>query len=239
MARGQPGRDLRFARRAGGQADVAAFALERHRTPGRRDQARDPESGTRAEQSHGGARLCLTTAHALARINCQPRQPEGQRGEVVDHPQPLQAERGAQRADAEALRNFQGLQAANARVTLDVRRDGKPLQLNVALKEGARSADGASLDPRLAGATLKEMDESARQAVRGMIRGAQGGVQVGNVARDSRAWNSGLRPGDIIVASSSGEFGDLPGFRASFERKPAQLVLNILRGRGTGRLLMQ
>ena len=28
---------------------------------------------------------------------------------------------------AEALRNFQGLQAANARVTLDVRRDGKPL----------------------------------------------------------------------------------------------------------------
>ena len=49
----------------------------------------------------------------------------------------------------------------------------------------------------------------------------------------------GLRPGDIIVASSSGEFGDLPGFRASFERKPAQLVLNILRGRGTGRLLMQ
>jgi len=47
-----------------------------------------------------------------------------------------------------------------------------------------------------------------------------------------------LQP-DIIVASGSGEFGDLPGFRASFERKPAQLVLNILRGRGTGRLLMQ
>ena len=138
-----------------------------------------------------------------------------------------------------ALHNFEGLQPVGTRVALDVRRDGKPLQLNVALKEGARSADGASLDPRLAGATLKEMDESARQAVRGMIRGAQGGVQVGNVARDSRAWNSGLRPGDIIVASSSGEFGDLPGFRASFERKPAQLVLNILRGRGTGRLLMQ
>ena len=138
-----------------------------------------------------------------------------------------------------ALHNFEGLQPVGTRVALDVRRDGKPLQLNVALKEGARSADGASLDPRLAGATLKEMDESARQAVRGMIRGAQGGVQVGNVARDSRAWNSGLRPGDIIVASSSGELGDLPGFRASFERKPAQLVLNILRGRGTGRLLMQ
>lgn len=63
-----------------------------------------------------------------------------------------------------ALHNFEGLQPVGTRVALDVRRDGKPLQLNVALKEGARSADGASLDPRLAGATLKEMDESARQA---------------------------------------------------------------------------
>jgi S1-C subfamily serine protease len=122
-------------------------------------------------------------------------------------------------------------------VALEVRRDGKPLQLNVALKEGVRSAEGASLDARLTGATLKELDESARQILRS--QGANGGVQVSNVVRNSRAWNSGLRAGDIIVAGSSGEFGDLPGFRASFERKPEQLVLQILRGRGTGRLLMQ
>lgn len=136
-----------------------------------------------------------------------------------------------------ALHNFEGLQPVGTQVALDVRRDGKPLQLSVALKEGARSAEGATIDARLTGATLKELDESARQQLRSM--GANGGVQVGNVVRDSRAWNSGLRPGDIIVGSSSGEFGDLPGFRASFERKPAQLVVQILRGRGTGRLLMQ
>jgi serine protease DegQ len=136
-----------------------------------------------------------------------------------------------------ALHNFEGLQPVGARVALDVRRDGKPLQLNVALKEGVRSAEGASLDARLTGATLKELDESARQILRS--QGANGGVQVSNVVRNSRAWNSGLRAGDIIVAGSSGEFGDLPGFRASFERKPEQLVLQILRGRGTGRLLMQ
>ena len=136
-----------------------------------------------------------------------------------------------------ALHNFEGLQPVGARVALEVRRDGKPLQLNVALKEGVRSAEGASLDARLTGATLKELDESARQILRS--QGANGGVQVSNVVRNSRAWNSGLRAGDIIVAGSSGEFGDLPGFRASFERKPEQLVLQILRGRGTGRLLMQ
>ena len=136
-----------------------------------------------------------------------------------------------------ALHNFEGLQPVGTQVTLDVRRDGKPLQLTAALKEGARSAEGATIDARLTGATLKELDESARQQLRSM--GADGGVQISNVARDSRAWNNGLRPGDIIVGSSSGPFGDLPGFRASFERKPAQLVVNILRGRGTGRLLMQ
>ncbi|WP_142126283.1 Do family serine endopeptidase [Pseudoxanthomonas sp. 3HH-4] len=136
-----------------------------------------------------------------------------------------------------ALHNFEGLQPVGARVALEVRRDGKPLQLNVALKEGVRSAEGATLDARLTGATLKELDESARQILRS--QGANGGVQVSNVVRNSRAWNSGLRPGDIIVAGSSGEFGDLPSFRASFERKPEQLVLQILRGRGTGRLLMR
>ena len=136
-----------------------------------------------------------------------------------------------------ALHNFEGLQPVGTQVTLDVRRDGKPLQLTAALKDGARSAEGATIDARLTGATLKELDESARQQLRSM--GADGGVQISNVARDSRAWNNGLRPGDIIVGSSSGPFGDLPGFRASFERKPAQLVVNILRGRGTGRLLMQ
>ena len=136
-----------------------------------------------------------------------------------------------------ALHNFEGLQPVGTRVALDVRRDGKPLQLTAALKEGARSAEGATIDARLSGATLKELDESARQQLRGM--GANGGVQVSNVARDSRAWNNGLRPGDVIVGSSSGEFGDLPGFRASFERKPAQLVLDVLRGRRVARALMQ
>ncbi len=136
-----------------------------------------------------------------------------------------------------ALHNFEGLQPLGARVALDVRRDGKPLQLTATLKEGVRTLDGAAIDPRLAGATLKELDESARQQLRAM--GAAGGVQASNVARNSRAWNSGLRPGDIIVGASSGEFGDLASFRASFERKPEQLVLGIRRGNGGGRLLMQ
>lgn len=143
-----------------------------------------------------------------------------------------------QRIDnAPSLHNFEGLQDVGSRVTLDVRRDGKPLQLSATLKEGVRSVDGATLDPRLTGATFKELDESTRQQLRSM--GANGGLQVGNVTRNSRAWNNGLRQNDLIVAGSSGQFSDLAGFRASFERKPEQLVLQVMRGRTSGNLLMR
>ncbi|MGN6224594.1 Do family serine endopeptidase [Pseudoxanthomonas sp.] len=143
-----------------------------------------------------------------------------------------------QRIDnAPSLHNFEGLQDVGSRITLDVRRDGKPLQLTATLKEGLRSLDGATVDPRLTGATFKDLDEGSRQQLRSM--GASGGLQVGNVARGSRAWNSGLRPGDLVVGGSSGDFADLASFRASFDRKPQQLVLQILRGRSSGNLLMQ
>jgi len=143
-----------------------------------------------------------------------------------------------QRIDnAPSLHNFEGLQDVGSRISLDVRRDGKPLQLTATLKEGLRSLDGATVDPRLTGATFKDLDEGSRQQLRSM--GAGGGLQVGNVARGSRAWNSGLRPGDLVVGGSSGDFADLASFRASFDRKPQQLVLQILRGRSSGNLLMQ
>ncbi|WP_242108902.1 Do family serine endopeptidase [Luteimonas aquatica] len=136
-----------------------------------------------------------------------------------------------------ALHNFEGLQDVGSRVALDVRREGKPLQLSATLKESPRAVDGGALDPRLAGATFKELDEATRQQLQQM--GAGGGLQVGTVTRGSRAWNSGLRPNDIVVDGSNGDFSDLSGFRASFDKKPQQLVLRVLRGGGTGNLLMR
>jgi len=138
-----------------------------------------------------------------------------------------------QRIDnSESLRNFQGLQAANARVTLDVRRDGKPLQLTTGLREQPRAVAGVALDPRLAGATFAELPETSR-------RGGINGVLVEKIDRNSRAANSGLREGDVILAASSGEFGDLAGFRTTLSEQPQQLLLHILRGRSQGNLLMQ
>ena len=90
------------------------------------------------------------------------------------------AANGQQIVNAEALRNFQGLQAVNARIALDVRRDGKPLQLSTGLRETPKALDGAQLDPRLTGASFAELPESLR-------RQGLSGVLVEDVARGSRA----------------------------------------------------
>jgi S1-C subfamily serine protease len=134
--------------------------------------------------------------------------------------------------DSETLRNFQGLQAPDAKVALDVRRAGKPLQLSATLREQPRALDGNALDPRLSGARFAELPETAR-------RGGISGVLVAEVARGSRAASNGLREGDVVLAASSGGFSDLPGFRASVGKQPARLVLRILRGGRQGTLPMQ
>ncbi|MBB4127528.1 Do/DeqQ family serine protease [Xanthomonas translucens] len=133
---------------------------------------------------------------------------------------------------AEALHNYEGLQPVGSTVTLDVRRDGKPLQIKATLKEQPRAVSGESLDPRLGGASFTDLPESLRQS-------GINGVLVGTVARGSRAARNGLASGDIVMAASTGEFADLASFRANFARKPAQLVLRVVRGGAQADLLMQ
>jgi serine protease DegQ len=135
-------------------------------------------------------------------------------------------------ADRESLHNFEGLQGVGTRVVLNVRRNGKPVQVNASLREQARSVDGAMLDPRLSGATFTELPERLRQA-------GVDGVLVEHVARGSRAAGNGLQDGDVVIGANSGRFDDLPGFRLTFASQPPQLVLRIVRGTVQGNLLMQ
>jgi Do/DeqQ family serine protease len=138
-----------------------------------------------------------------------------------------------QRIDnSDTLRNFEGLQPVGGKVTLDVRRDGKPLTLTATLREQPRAVAGATIDPRLSGATFGEVPERLRQT--GLT-----GVVVQDVARGSRAARNGLQTGDVVVEATSGRFDDLSGFRAGFTRPPAQLVLRIVRGNQQGALPMQ
>ncbi len=138
-----------------------------------------------------------------------------------------------QRVDsAQALHNVEGLTPVGSALNLDIRRDGKPLQLKATLKEQARAVSGDSLDPRLAGATFVDLPESLRQA-------GISGVQVSEVKRGSRAATSGLAAGDVITETSAGEFADLASWRANFQQRPPQLVLRIVRGNTPGVLVMR
>lgn len=138
-----------------------------------------------------------------------------------------------QRVDsAQALHNVEGLTPVGSTLNLDIRRDGKPLQLKATLKEQARAVSGDTLDPRLSGATFVDLPESLRQA-------GISGVQVSEVKRGSRAATSGLAAGDVITETSAGEFSDLASWRANFQQRPPQLVLRIVRGNTPGVLVMR
>jgi serine protease DegQ len=130
------------------------------------------------------------------------------------------------------LHNYEGLQPVGSKVPLQVLRDGKLLSLTATLREQPRALDGANVDPRLAGARLADLPEPQRQQ-----RGR--GVLVESVAANSRAAQNGLRAGDVIRATSAGEFDDLAGLRASLSRQQPQLVLLIVRGNVQGRLVLQ
>ncbi len=138
-----------------------------------------------------------------------------------------------QRIDnSEALRNFQGLQALETPVTLDILRDGKPRKIETQLR--ALPRDGASLDPRLTGATFADLPEALR---RQNARAA--GVLVEKVDTGSAAYQSGLREGDLILAANTGEFRDLAGFRDSLADRPADLVMRISRRGRTYDVIMR
>jgi len=138
-----------------------------------------------------------------------------------------------QRIDnSDALRNFQGLQPVDSRVTLDVIRDGKPLQIRAALR--ALPRDGASFDARLTGATFSDLPETVRRQNNRAF-----GVLVEKVEPGSRAARSGLQEGDLIFQVNQRSFNDLASFRDLLADEPRQLLLSVSRRGRTGTLTMQ
>ena len=172
-----------------------------------------------AENQHGALVTRVDEGSGAAAAGIRP-------GDVV-----VEAD-GQRIADPQALHNLEGLQPVGTPVTLALLREGKRVTAKATLREQPRNADGGALDPRLAGARVAELSEAQRQAF-------GRGVLVEQVQQDSRAWQSGLRKGDVIIASSGGDFGDLAGFRSSLAQPPQQLVLRVVRGNVPGTMVMR
>jgi len=149
------------------------------------------------------------------------------------HPGDVIIAANGQRIDSsEALRNFQGLQVVDTPITLDVIREGRPLQLHARLQGLPR--DGISYDLRLSGVTFSDLPEAVRRQNNRVF-----GVLVENVERGSRAARSGLRKGDHVYQVNWRNFNDLAGLRDVLADPPQQLVLGVSRSGRTGTLIME
>ena len=138
-----------------------------------------------------------------------------------------------QRIDSgSALHNLEGLLPVGQAVKLDLQRDGKLLSVTATLKAQPKEVDGATLDPRLAGATFTDLPERYRQ---------QGisGVIISKVAPGSRAARNQLDGGDLVLAVNRRTVADLNAFRAQLASPPKTLVLYLQRGGARGELPMQ
>ena len=130
---------------------------------------------------------------------------------------------GRRIANGRDFHNAEGLLPVGRAATLTVLREGREMEVSAAVKTMARQLEGASLDPRLAGATLAALPERYRQ------QGVEG-VLISEVQPDSRAAQNGLRAGDLITALNRRDVSDLAALQARLAEPPEQLMLTLIRG---------
>jgi len=131
----------------------------------------------------------------------------------------LQAIDGKPLHDSDELRNAEGLLPLGSQVTLKLTRNGEPRQVQATLTpEKLATADGATLDARLAGVRFGEL--SMAQRGQGVA-----GVAVTAVQPGSRADRMGLSEGDIVIGVNNRRVTSLRELRALVAMQPRQLVL--------------
>jgi serine protease DegQ len=123
---------------------------------------------------------------------------------------------------AAELGNLEGLLPVGKELTLRVMRDGAPLMLRATLAPPTlQHAEGATLDPRLAGASLAD---------RAPRNGIGTGVQIAKLKAGSRAAAQGLEQGDVIVGLNRRQVDDLETLKAFLAQPLRQVVLTVQRG---------
>lgn len=160
----------------------------------------------------------------------------GQSGAVLNAIVPGSAadEAGLQAGDVVVSLNGRQINsAAELRTQIGLLRVGEPVQIEV-LREGKRISVSARVtprevtevsgddfpNPRLAGATFRNFQGPA---------GNQQGVVVTQVAPGSRAWQNGLRPGDIITQANRRDLAGVSALAEVMAAPGAQVVLRVRR----------
>jgi S1-C subfamily serine protease len=109
------------------------------------------------------------------------------------------------------------------RVPMELLRDGRSRRVTLDVQDDhLEKVTGERIDRRL---TATELQNFRNQDDTGL--GA--GVLVTDVAQDSRAWQYGLRPGDVVVAANRRAIRDLADLREAADLNSTQLLLRVYR----------
>ncbi len=129
--------------------------------------------------------------------------------------------------DRQDLQNALGLLPVGEAVELTILREGEKqvIEARIRAPESIR-VPGDRLDPRLEGSVLGDVPPELRR------RGLEGGIAVPQVERSSRAWQYGLRSGDVILSVNRARIPDLSAFQKQMQDPPRRMLLNVLRGNG-------
>ncbi len=119
------------------------------------------------------------------------------------------------------VRNKIGLMRVGDIAELTVLRDGKTLTIRATVAAPAKKVlQGSSLSALLDGADFSPVGVGAPTK----------GIEVVAVRSGSKAWEAGLRLGDIITSVNKRPVADLDEFAAWVKRTPKRLLLHVIRG---------
>ncbi|HET7921689.1 MAG TPA: DegQ family serine endoprotease [Gammaproteobacteria bacterium] len=140
---------------------------------------------------------------------------------------------GSPVASAADVSNAIGVMRIGSKVTLGILRNGKPITITATIGKRQSESVGGENHPELRGLSVSNLDASSP------LYGEVKGVQVTGVARNSEAFQAGLRPGDVITAVNRAPVTDVAGFRKALDKTKGGVALRVRRGDQAFYLVLQ
>jgi len=129
--------------------------------------------------------------------------------------------------------NTIGFLRVDSRININVLRQKKAITVTVSLSDPKKRQELLEdKNPFLNGVGLKDYDSLSP------IHGDIKGVLVTVVDRESNAWNSGLRSGDIITSANQQPVSHVDELNTAAQKNNKFLLVNILRGQGAAFLVI-
>ncbi|OGT62678.1 MAG: hypothetical protein A3E85_00305 [Gammaproteobacteria bacterium RIFCSPHIGHO2_12_FULL_45_12] len=129
--------------------------------------------------------------------------------------------------------NTIGFLRVNSKININLLRHGKPITATVTLTDqNQRKRAVEKEDPYLYDVALKNF--TLLSPIHGNIKG----VLVVAVDEGSNAWNSDMRPGDVITSINQERISNIDELKAALQKADKVALLNVLRGQGAIFLLI-